>query len=49
MTYDPKWRIEDERRQKWLEHCYQNDGRHNPKHPMHALYTGLIEKWGQLP
>jgi len=49
MPYDPTWRIEDERRQEWLERCYQNDGRRNPDHPKHSLYTGLIEKWGKLP
>ncbi len=49
MPYDPAWRIEDERRQEWLERCYQNDGRRSKDHPMHSLYTGLIQKWGKLP
>lgn len=49
MTYDPKWRIEDERRLEWLDRCCQQDGRRDLKHPMHGLYTGLVEKWGKLP
>lgn len=49
MTYDPKWRIEDERRNEWLERCYQQDGRRDPKHSKHGTYTGLVDKWGHLP
>lgn len=26
-----------------LEQLYADDGRHDPKHPMHALYTGLTQ------
>lgn len=49
MTYDPKWRIEDERRIEWLERCYQQSGRRNPSHPKHGTYTGLVDKYGPLP
>ena len=27
MTYDPKWRREDERRLEWLDKLYRLDGR----------------------
>lgn len=49
MPYDPKWRIEDERRIEWLERCYQQSGRRNPSHPKHGTYTGLVAKYGPLP
>lgn len=48
-SYDPAWRVEDERRLEWMERCYQSAGRRDPKHAMHGLYTGLVEKYGQLP
>jgi hypothetical protein len=31
----------DQARQDKLEELYTLDGRHDPAHPMHALYTGL--------
>lgn len=49
MPYDPKWRIEDERRIEWLEKLYRLDGRHHSSHPMHCTYTGLVERYGRLP
>lgn len=33
--------IEQQARQDQLEALYEADGRHNPDHPMHCLYTGL--------
>ena len=32
---------EQNARQDQLEAWYQADGRHDPAHPMHCLYTGL--------
>ena len=34
-------------RQNHLEALYFEDGRDNPQHPMHGLYTGLavMERW----
>ena len=29
-------------RQAELDRLYDADGRHDPHHPMHALYTGLV-------
>lgn len=49
MPYDHKWRQEDEQRIVWLEKLYGSDGRRSKAHPMHGLYTGLVEKWGALP
>ena len=49
MPYNPEWRKEDERRVEWLDKLYRLDGRHHASHPMHSLYTGLVEKWGPLP
>ena len=34
--------IEQDQRQEELERLYTEDGRHDKAHPMHALYTGLI-------
>ena len=31
----------DQARQDKLEELYTLDGRHDPAHPMHCLYTGL--------
>lgn len=33
--------IEQQARQDELDRRYEEDGRHDPAHPMHALYTGL--------
>jgi hypothetical protein len=35
---------QDNERQELLEHLYHEDGRDNPDHPMHSLYTGLYEQ-----
>ena len=35
---------QDSERQELLERLYHEDGRDNPDHPMHALYTGLYEQ-----
>lgn len=37
--------IEQDAIQQQLEAWYEADGRHDPAHPMHALYTGLAEKF----
>lgn len=34
--------IEQESRQAALEALYEADGRHDPAHPHHATYTGLV-------
>jgi hypothetical protein len=31
----------DANRQAYLEYLYDRDGRHDPAHPMHSLWTGL--------
>ena len=49
MTYDPKWRREDERRMEWLDKLYRLDGRQHDCHPSHGLFTGLVAKWGAMP
>lgn len=38
-------RIEEQKRQKRLEDWYEKDGRADKDHPLHALYTGLAEKY----
>lgn len=35
--------IEQQAVQDRLDALYEADGRHDPKHPMHALYTGLAQ------
>jgi hypothetical protein len=30
-------------RQDFIETLYEQDGRHDPEHPLHAHYTGLWE------
>ena len=32
-------------RVRWIEALYEHDGRKNPEHPMHGLYTGLHIKY----
>lgn len=49
MTYNPKWRKEDERRQEWLEKLYRQEGRHKKDHPKTGLYTGLAVRHGNMP
>jgi hypothetical protein len=34
--------IEQQARQDQLDALYEADGRHEPTHPMHNLYTGLM-------
>jgi len=36
---------EDQERQQKLEELYEKDGRHDPSHPMHCLYTGLWQEY----
>lgn len=33
--------VEQQARQNQLDAWYEADGRHDPTHPMHSLYTGL--------
>ena len=30
----------------YIERLYRLDGRAEPEHPQHAVYTGLLEKYG---
>lgn len=39
--------IEQDAIQAQLEAWYRDDGREDKSHPMHALYTGLAEKYRQ--
>lgn len=34
--------VEQQARQERLEALYEADGRHDPAHPAHATYTGLV-------
>jgi hypothetical protein len=36
--------VEELKRQERLERLYVEDGRDNPEHPFHALYTGLHQQ-----
>lgn len=36
---------EEQRRQDRLDALYEKDGRNDKSHPMHALYTGLADKY----
>ena len=36
--------IEQLQRQQLLEQLYEAPGRHDPKHPQHGVYTGLMEQ-----
>jgi len=36
---------EQMKRQERLNEWYEKDGRHDKNHPMHALYTGLADKY----
>lgn len=38
--------IEQQAVQDRLDAWYEQDGRHEPSHPMHCLYTGLAEQYG---
>ena len=48
-SYNPAWRAEDEGRLIWIDKLYRLDGRQHKCHPMHATYTGLAAKYGQVP
>lgn len=37
--------VDQDKVQDQLEAWYEQDGRHDPGHPMHALYTGLAEQY----
>lgn len=39
--------IEQLARQERLEYWYEIDGRHDPEHEQHSLYTGLAERYMQ--
>lgn len=43
MAYNQCDPIEQQAVQDRLDQLYKDDGRDDPKHPMHALYTGLAE------
>lgn len=34
-------------RVKYLDYLYALDGRQDPKHEFHAVYTGLFKKYGK--
>ena len=36
--------LEDRTRAAYMEELYYNDMRHEREHPMHGLYTGLLEQ-----
>jgi len=37
--------VEEQKRQDQLDAWYKQDGRDDKSHPMHALYTGLADKY----
>lgn len=37
--------IEEQKRQERLDSWYEQDGRHDQNHPLHARYTGLADKY----
>jgi len=37
--------IEEQRRQDRLDAWYEQDGRNDKSHPLHALYTNLADKY----
>jgi len=37
--------VEEQQKQERLDSWYKQDGRGSKKHPMHALYTGLADKY----
>ena len=37
--------VEEQQKQERLDSWYKKDGRGSKRHPMHALYTGLAEKY----
>lgn len=38
--------LEQQLRQERLEELYTADGRHDPAHPHHGTYTGLVAQGG---
>ena len=45
--YDPSWIEEDKKRVIQMNEWYELDGRSNPSHPFHSLFTGLNGKYGE--
>lgn len=45
--YMPEWNDEDHARMLRMEELYKADGRDNPDHPFHMLYTGLRQQLEQ--
>lgn len=41
--------VEQQLRQDHLDRLYEEDGRHDPAHPFHAVYTGLVYKPDEAP
>ena len=41
--------VEQQTRQELLEWLYELDGRHDPSHQSHALYTGLFQSLKVTP
>jgi|GEM_PF-4205000 len=39
--------VEQQAIQDRLDAWYKEDGRHDPRHPAHATYTGLAAKYAQ--
>lgn len=37
--------IKESQKAAFMEHMYNCDGRNNPSHPMHSLFTGLWQKF----
>jgi len=42
-SFGKDWNEENKRRVKLLSIWYLEDGRDNPEHPQHGLYTGLAK------
>ena len=48
IKYKTEWIEEDKKRVIDMQRWYVLDGRHRPDHPLHGLYTGLVEKGKDL-
>lgn len=46
MTSLPTYVIENHKAE-WMDRLYAMDGRHDPAHPMHGVYTGLWQQRGR--
>ena len=42
-SFSKDWIKDNQNRVKLLHIWYKEDGRDNPEHPMHGLFTGLAE------